>query len=329
MNSITIDELVAAGRFREAINALTSENRRRRNPDVEARLVALRRDAPIPEGPPHRGGRWPSKTRDRFRHVRGIPEVTRDQLTTKVLRSGILHHGCLLVRGLIEQPRVDQFVTDIDRAYAGYDAYVKGAPASDTAPWFVPFEPRAGEEVPREWIHEGQGILAVDSPRTIFDVIEAFDEIGVRDLVTSYLGEAPLLLASKWTLRRVEPTGTPDWHQDGAFLGAHIHSINVWLALSHCGLDAPGLDIVGRRLDSIVEVGTNGATFDWSVGEGTVRELGGAMRPMFAPGDALLFDHMLLHRTAVDPGMTRARYAIEAWFAAPSAYPSTALPIAY
>lgn len=50
------------------------------------------------------------------------------------------------------------------------------------------------------------------------------------------------------------------------------------------------------------------------VAEGTVT------RPIFEPGDALIFDHLNLHRTAIDPGMTRDRYAIEAWFLAPSTY---------
>jgi len=52
-------------------------------------------------------------------------------------------------------------------------------------------------------------------------------------------------------------------------------------------------------------------------------------RPVFGPGDALLFDHLLLHRTAVSPGMTRDRYAIESWFFAPSAFPVGQLPLLY
>ena len=326
-----VDALVAAGRVLEAIEVLNRFNREHRDSATEARLVELRRDAPIP-APANKARRpWPPKVRDRFRHIAGIPEVTREQLTPKVLRSGILRHGCLLVRGFMDQPRVEQLVADIDHAFTAYDAHVAGAPTADAAPWFVPFEPGEGLSVPREWIRDGDGVLAVDSPRTLFDVIEAFDEVGVRELVTAFLGEPPLMLASKWTLRRVAPKGSPDWHQDGAFMGADIRSLDIWLSLSHCGVDAPGLDVVGRRLDGIAEVGTNGAIFDWSVGEGTIAQLapGGVDRPVFEPGDALLFDHLLLHRTGIHPAMTRDRYAIEAWFAAPSAYPPTGLPIAY
>lgn len=45
------------------------------------------------------------------------------------------------------------------------------------------------------------------------------------------------------------------------------------------------------------------------------------MRPDFEAGDALLFDHMFVHRTGTDPRMTKSRYALETWFFVPSAYP--------
>ena len=53
------------------------------------------------------------------------------------------------------------------------------------------------------------------------------------------------------------------------------------------------------------------------------------LRPEFAPGDALLFDHLFLHRTAVDPEMTKERHAIETWFFAPSAYPDGQIPLVF
>jgi hypothetical protein len=107
-------------------------------------------------------------------------------------------------------------------------------------------------------------------------------------------------------------------------MGQDIRSLDVWVALSHCGDDAPGIDLVGRRLDEIVERGTEGAYLEWTVGPGVVERVaeGRVVRPIFEPGDALLLDHMNLHRTATDPDMTNDRYAIEAWFFAPSTYDS-------
>ena len=72
-------------------------------------------------------------------------------------------------------------------------------------------------------------------------------------------------------------------------MGRDIRSLDVWVALSHCGDDAPGIDVVGRRLDEIVERGTEGAYLEWTVGPGVVERVaeGKIVRPIFEPGDAL------------------------------------------
>src|SRR5262249_17791791 len=150
-----------------------------------------------------------------------------------------------------------------------------------------------------------------------FDVIETFDSAGVRRVVSEFFGEPPALLAKKWTLRLVpHDIANTNWHQDGAFMGGDIRSLNIWLALSQCGDTAPGLDVVARRFDGIVPSGGEGAAFTWSVGADVIDETD-VVRPIFEPGDALIFDHFNLHRTAADSAMTQDRYAIEAWFLAP------------
>jgi len=68
------------------------------------------------------------------------------------------------------------------------------------------------------------------------------------ELVRVYLGEAPLITAQKTTLRKAEPAVPGAWHQDGKFMGP-VRALNLWLSLSHCGDDAPGLDIVPKRID--------------------------------------------------------------------------------
>ena len=50
-------------------------------------------------------------------------------------------------------------------------------------------------------------------------------------------------------------------------------------------------------------------------------------RPVFEPGDALLFDELFLHRTACEPEMSRERHAIETWLFAPSVYPAKQIPL--
>ena len=111
-------------------------------------------------------------------------------------------------------------------------------------------------------------------------------------------------------------------------MGTDIRSVNVWLSLSHCGEDASGLEFLPRRMSQVLPTGSHGAHFSWSVGPGLVEEQGVAtVSPIFAPGDALLFDHYFLHRTGIPTAIAKDRYAIESWFFAPSAYPADQVPL--
>ena len=317
------EERFARGDAIGAIEMLTEANRRRRDDRLEQRLVTMRFDAFAATDWSGGQGAAPEVAVDLFPDAR-IPEITGAELSIERVSSAVLQHGCCIVRGLVGRDRVDVLVNDIDAALAAYDATVGSTSLTAVPPWFVPFGHEAGR-VERKFRRDVGGVLAVDSPPALFDVIETFDAAGVRRIVGEFFGEQPALLAKKWTLRRVpHDSGESGWHQDGAFMGSDIRSLNVWLSLSHCGDDAPGLDIVARRFDEIVPTGSDGAWLDWNVGPRMVDRVaeGAVTRPIFEAGDAVIFDHMLLHRTAVDAGMTRDRYAIEAWFLAPSTYGS-------
>ncbi len=326
--------LVGAGRRLEAIQLLTAGNRAERHPATEERLVQLRYEAFAELDASAGLESWPPPAPELFSGVSGIPEVTPEEFTSDTIRSGIVGHGALIVRGLIGHDRVAQLIDGIDRTFAAHDAFVDGAPVTETAPWYVPFEasPESAIGMIRPWVRKGGGVLAVESPRAMFDVLDVFADAGLGDKLAGYLGEPPVLAAKKWTLRRVPIDSGTNWHQDGAFLGADIRAVNVWLALTRCGDDAPGLDIVGRRVPDLAPTGTDGALFDWSVGEPMVARVAeGApiLRPIFQPGDAVLFDDLTLHRTAAGPDMKRERYAIESWFFAPSRYPIDQVPVTF
>jgi hypothetical protein len=165
----------------------------------------------------------------------------------------------------------------------------------------------------------------------MFELLDTFERVGLRRLIGGYLGERPALSVNKCTLRRVSPEAGSIWHQDGAFLG-NVRSLNVWLSLSRCGDEAPGLDIVPRRIGHILPTGTEGAMFDWSVAPALANETAAevpVLRPIFEPGDALLFDDLFLHKTAADPEMPNTRYAVESWFFGPSAFPADYVPLAF
>ena len=251
-------------------------------------------------------------------------------LTAARVRAEMAEHGCVYVRGLVDRERVAALRAGIDHALAGFDA-TDGAGGA-TAPWYVPFRPLPEYRVvgKRNWVRASGAVWTVDSPRMLFELTELVGRSGLADLMTEYLGERPALSANKCTLRRVPVDTATNWHQDGAFLGAGVRSLNLWLALSDVDADSPGLEIVPRRFDGLLPTGTEGAMFDWSVSPAVVDDAAdgaGVLRPDFSAGDALLFDHLFLHRTAAGPGMTRERYAMENWFFAPSAYPDGQIPV--
>ena len=318
------------GRLVEAIDLLTEVNRRRPDPKLEFRLTRLRYAA-FPTLPAVSGlASWPPPvppSAPGLDESLPIPEVSPANLSVDALRRGVLGHGSLLVRNLIDPARVELLIDGIDRAMGSEEP---GAEAPGP-PWYqpLPLGPEHGTVMRRGWVRGGGGALTIDSPRMLFTLLEIFESIGLHDLATGYLGERPALSANKWTLRRVKPDAVGSWHQDGAFLGDGIRALNIWISLSPCGVDAPGMDLLPRRLEHIVETGTGGSYFDWDVGPETVAGLAidtPVVRPEFGAGDVLFFDDLFLHRTAVSPEMTKDRYAIESWCFAPSAYPPRQVP---
>jgi hypothetical protein len=250
------------------------------------------------------------------------------------LRRGLAQHGCLWVRGLIAPERAEALARGIDRALAAFDE-CEATGKDEAPPWYVPFRtPDAGQFGWRRrgWLRASGGMLTADSPSMLGELRALVEDTGVAALVEAHLGERPVLSVDKSTLRRVPADANTSWHQDGAFLGPDVRSLNLWLALSPCGIDAPGLEIVPQRFDEILPTGTEGAIFEWSASSEVVEDAAGGpdaiLRPEFGAGDALLFDHMFLHRTGVAPGMVRQRWAMESWFFAPSRYPDRLVPLA-
>jgi hypothetical protein len=242
----------------------------------------------------------------------------------------------VLVRGLVPAARAARLRDAIDRAVAAFDAGRAPATDEEARAWFDPLEDVTDGDTVRGWVRKGEGVLAADSPRALFEFLETVRDIGLDRLIADYLGERPTLAVEKCTLRRADAaTLHPEWHQDGAFLGDGIRTVDAWFALSRCGREAPGLDLIPKRLDRVLATGAGAGTatfFDWVVSANTIaRELPGVQvwRPEFEAGDVLLFDHFMLHRTASSPSMRERRYAIESWFFASSVYPTASTPSAH
>src|SRR5262249_55004514 len=235
------------------------------------------------------------------------------------------------VRGVLDADDASGLVEQIHSAFDARGALQAGRRA-DAGYYreFVPDPRFLGEEGGRDWVAGGGGLWVADSPHLMFQMLDSFERAGLTDVIRDYLGERPTISVQKCTLRKVDPDAGRGWPQDGGFMG-DVRALNVWLALSRCGDDAPGMDIVPRRLDHIVPTGTEGAIFEWSVSPTLAEEAAGdagVLRPIFEPGDVLLFDDLFLHSTAAEPSMKKSRMAIESWFFGASASPAEYAPLA-
>lgn len=262
-----------------------------------------------------------------------LPEIDLRDLDIETLRSAMHHHGALIIRNFLTPQQALGLREDVDAVLAEAVRLVKaakaGVPLKRSANEKANFHPFAKDS---EMAHLRSGPFAVMSgavetllsPRVSNSLLDIFEANNMRSLMQDYFGEEPCLSFQKSLLRRVQPLPhEAEWHQDGAFMGEGIASLNIWVALSECGAgtDSPGMDLVPKRLTHIIPPGQDGAKFEWSVSGATVaREFDEApiARPHFAAGDVVLFDHFNLHATSSGAEFTRQRYAIETWFFASS-----------
>lgn len=311
-----------------AFEALSRLNRMQPDRHRERRIVELRCDAfrelSMTPGRPT----WPPDLSDPFPGHTGLPEITGAQVSGAVVGGGIVHHGCVRVNALLAPAVVARVRDHIDRSFDARDRLANGDAPETVEPWYAPFG-RGREKA--DGFGSAGFIRTVDAPRALFELVDLFAETGVLGAVTEYFNERPAMIANKWVLRRTQSgkVGT-DFHQDGAFLGEGIRTVDCWIALSDCGpgTNRPGIDLAARRFDAILE-STDDATFSWSLTEQIIRDSAPGteiVSPVFAAGDALFFDERLPHRTSVGLDLT-TRYAVESWFVAPSSYPSKHVPV--
>ncbi len=317
--------------LRDELDRLAEATGGREDRDAERRLLRVRHELGL--AMLGGDGRTPSHPEPDTAALpqQRLPEIAAADVTPGLLRAGILRDGCLLVRGLVGREDALALAAEIDRAFAERTAMqAGGAGTPGYYDEFVPAAPYGPLDDLRPWIQEGGGVLAADSPKLAADLLRLLRRANFDALVEGYLGEPLLLSAEKTTLRKAEPTVTGAWHQDGKFMG-EVRALNLWLSLSRCGDVAPGLDIVPKRLEHIVAAGTDDTFIDIQISDANAREAAGDTpieRPVFEPGDALLFDDLFLHQTGSDPSMPNPRYAVESWFFGASAFPEAYRPLA-
>ena len=84
------------------------------------------------------------------------------------------------------------------------------------------------------------------------------------------------------------------------------------------------------RTDEYYSSGTEGASVHFSIADHLVEQGGRpAYNPVFEPGDAVMLDEWIPHRTGSREGLTESRHAIEAWFFSPTACPTDQLSFVF
>ena len=331
--------MIAAGQRLAPIDVLSAANRSERSLDVDRQLVRLRHDAfaelqersdPVP---------WPPEIDDPFAGEDGLVEVDAHELSSEVIGGSILHHGCVLVRELLPRAVAARLVEETDHAFEAQRCWrlsvESGLSESETTgPWFEAFVPSEGcgidpLHLPMTRMNpEYYRVLLADSPPAMFDVLAAFEDAGMRRLLTAYLGQRPVMAVSRSVLRRFpHKPQTLGRHQDAAVFGRPVPSLNCWVALTECGHDAPGLEVLPVRVGNLVG---NPADRRLSRAELVADQRPGkSVTPIFGPGDALLFDDLHVHRTSMTDSMTKLRYSIESWFFTARDFPSNNAPMVF
>jgi hypothetical protein len=326
------EDLAAVGRAVEAIGLLTDANRTQQDPLIERALVSLRVRA---WDQVDRSGRTREldPVVDLFPDESGIPVVAVGDLDGTVMRSAIVHHGAIVVRNLLPSARCTRLREGIDKSW---EAIARYQAARETNPaWFDPIQASGygADMQSRMWGLKSGTAYVADSPRLFFELIEAFDDIGMKEIVGEYLGEPPILSLAKTAQRRLPADAVGGWHQDAAVYGATAHALDVWIPMSRCGDVAPGLELWPRRPENVLETVGPGA-LEFGTRPKIVSALTKDVRPVhpvFDPGDAAILDELSLHQTYSSATFTEPRYGFESWFFMPSTFPDPELrvPIVY
>lgn len=337
-NGGTLEALLAAGRAlerarrpAEAVSQYDRVQRLRPDPRLAERILHLRREAAreaAGQGP----AAWPPVVADPFSGLPVPPEVRTGDLTADLLGGAILNHGCLIVRGLLGRADAEGIREQVQASLAARDRIVARQARADDPLWYRPFDPTdRSTRKTRRFIQDAGGLLMVDTPPVMWQVLDLLGRAGLPGLISEFLQEEAVVSARKCVLRCVREA-VPTWHQDGSFMGADVRSVDVWIALTDCGpgTGAAGLDILPVRVDDILETQTHGAVHSYSIGEALVEEVGADtswVTPRFEVGDSILFDERFVHRSAVGEGYGAERYAIEAWYFGASSVPDGYVPI--
>lgn len=230
--------------------------------------------------------------------------------------------GIALMRTVLAGPLLTDWTTQIDTRYQALEAARR----------------QGGSAAVSQSVPAGERFSATASSLTIGAVLSDMDFRALLAGVSAapsggwikaeFGNRVACDLDQAWVRRQYAPGSYPPlhaphgWHQDGALrfdylshpegvfpTEALLPMVTCWIALGPCGVAAPGLELVTRRLAGLLAPA--------ELREERVRARFAEedfWRPAMATGDALLFRGDILHRTHVTPAMSEDRTSLELRF---------------
>lgn len=273
------------------------------------------------------GRQWGSNMPDTIA-ARALPVFEADKITQQEFIDAMNTYSVIHLKNAISPEKIKLAREVVVNTYEEYDRL---------APRMI-----AGEDVRHELIYLSQNVNAQNHGIQFFDVFRSYgsillacttmasglvadilEELVVMPHLTAYFGARPMLALNAGSVRMADVTSEKPclFHQDGTFLGGPTaRTVNTWIALDDCGVDAPGIEVIPYRTDELLPAGKN-VDMDWEIlDEQVYSRFGGrsaGWAPEFKAGDILAFDHMNIHRTHMVKGMTRNRFALECWMYPP------------
>ncbi|WP_101756534.1 phytanoyl-CoA dioxygenase family protein [Oceanicoccus sp. KOV_DT_Chl] len=255
-----------------------------------------------------------------------IPRISYVNLSESILDDAMRNHGALIVENAISSDKAEELKAEIETVRSEHQKRL-----IDIAGYTCGrhYRPLPAENKNNSYFINSSIYLA-EAPLIFNAFYNILNTTKLRSLIVNYLGNHAAMSVEKSVLRKMEPDNSDKWqwawHQDGAFLGDNIHSLNMWLALTDCGAEAPSLDVLTERYRAILPTGSGKALYDWSLCPDLIEDeiqKHGFEHTDFKQGDLIFFDHYNVHRTGMIKNMTKTRYAIESWFFSEYGFPET------
>lgn len=293
--------------MKDRISELSQKNRKSPSLLIEQELVELR----ILQGKSLRekrsgAARHRPVSPDLFTNVTGLPDIRSKNFSSSELAAAVLSHGGLVVRGLYSMEQVERL--------------------------------QSLAEQEEDSNRGGTGPLGC-TPHSLFELLDIYKECGLLEAVTEYLDGEPLMFGERAKLRchragRDKNAAIP-WHQDVNFFGRMSFGINCWAAVTHCGRDNPGLEIIPCRTEQRLgweeANGIAPLNYGRDIPLEQFTELTRRYPPVnvvLEPGDAVFFDEMTLHKTALRRWQLREQIVTISWFFSASGFPDWGTPLA-